>query len=180
MTRNANTSPDRAFVFCAAVRVSNPGPADQSAGGFSCFPLCPDVGRVPLGGHCFAYLITSCCRRSIPVDAWSLRRISDTPLSALGELLQSSLTEHVGPSEAGDSMPSGACPDSTGEETALVRRLARPILGKPWKLGGPEAAEGSHDRSDCVPHMWSLRPRGHTGFWRFCGSVIARLPAPAP
>src|SRR5580693_1163713 len=67
------------------------------------FWLLPAVSgcvRCSVGRQCFAYLITSCCRRSIPVDCVSFApHKRHLPLSAPANLLQSSPTEHLGPSE---------------------------------------------------------------------------------
>src|ERR1700749_3473296 len=72
-------------------------------------------------------------------------------------------TEHVGPSEL--------------ETRCLVRRMARPILGRTLETRGTGSGGGADDRSECVPHMWHRAARGRTGL-RSCGSLIAQLPAP--
>jgi hypothetical protein len=59
---------EKALTWCA-VRVSNPGPADLSAGSFGCFPLGPAVCRIPLGGNASPISL-------LPVVAGRFRRIA--------------------------------------------------------------------------------------------------------
>jgi hypothetical protein len=133
------------------------------------FWLPPAVsGCVPcsVGRQCFAYLITYCCRRSIPVDCSFAPHKRHLPLPAPANLLQASPTEHLGLSEL-----------ETRCLAAGALTLARPILGRTLETRVTGSSGGSDDPSDCVPHMWHRAARARTGL-RSCGSLIARLPAP--